>query len=423
MESVVRTNLPRVLRVTGRLELNTNSVACVSPLVDGVVREIRVEVGEDVEEHGILAYVHSRELGESKLRLVQEQLDLKFARDSCQWYKTVHDNTSELLAALESRQTTDGIETQFRNRPIGTFRQQLLSAAAQLDRTEADYQRIRSLGKSGIVPGKQVIRAEAEYKSADATFHALLEQIAFESRHQLRLAQQAQQQAEAACAISRSQLLILGYGADEIEAMDPIGEAERIAYYPVRAPFNATVIAKHAILSQHVDAHSTLFEIADLSTVWLRADVFEKDLKCVGDLRGRTIAFRATPYSEQEFSAKVFSLGDLVDDETRTVRLLATAANPNRLLKPGMFVEIELDSGDQREVLQVPASAVQRHEGTTFVFVHVGGEIFERRDVQVGRTMDEAVEVVDGLAEGDVIVVHGGFALKSEMLSELMVEE
>jgi RND family efflux transporter MFP subunit len=268
-----------------------------------------------------------------------------------------------------------------------------------------------------------VIRARAEHEAAEAGYRALKEQIRFDAQQQALNAQQKLQAAEAAVAISRSHLLILGYSETDIDSMDPITEAGRVAYYPVRSPINGTVIAKNAPLSKHVDDRTELMEIADLSTVWLRADVFEKDLNATRGLEDQSVTFSANSYPGQQFTADIFSSGNLVDDETRAARLLAIADNSERLLKPGMFVEIELTRRNDADVLQLPAAAIQRHAGATFVFVSDGAGRFERRNVKVGRSTSELVEIAAGLTDGESVVVNGGFALKSEMLSELMAEE
>jgi cobalt-zinc-cadmium efflux system membrane fusion protein len=299
----------------------------------------------------------------------------------------------------------------------------LVSAFARLKRAKADFERIRGLGANAVIPEKQVIRARAEHEAAEATYRALREQIRFDAQQQALEAQQALQAAEAAVAISRSHLFILGYSEEDIESMDPIAEGERVAYYPVRSPIAGTVIAKDAPLAQHVDDETELMEIADLSTVWLRADVFEKDLSATRGLKGSSVTFEVSSYPGQRFSADIFSLGDVVDDATRAARLLATADNSDRLFKPGMFVEIELVPRNDADVLQLPAAAIQRHTGVTFVFVSDGDNGFERRDVTLGRSTAELVEISAGLTERESVVVNGGFALKSEMLSELMVED
>lgn len=411
------------LRVTGRLELNAGRVAQVNPLVDGVVREVLVEVGQSVKAGEVLAYIDSREVGEAKLALVRDRLQVASARRTSQWHTTLQENTAALLELLERGAAIAEIEDAFRNRPAGAYREQLVSALVRLTRAQADFDRIRALGDNAVIPEKEVIRSRAEHEAARATYRALIEQTRFDAHQKALDAQHALQAAEAAAAISRSQLLILGYAEDDIESMDPLAEAGRIAYFPLRSPIAGTVIAKNARLSMHVSDETELLRVADLSTVWLRADVFEKDLAAVSGLEGKPVSFRAGSYPDRTFTANVFSLGDLVNDETRAVGLLAVAENPQRLLKPGMFVEIELSPGEDAAVLQLPASAIQRHNGATFVFVPGGDSAFQRREVQVGRSTPDLVEVVAGLAEGEPAVVRGGFALKSELLSDLLAEE
>jgi cobalt-zinc-cadmium efflux system membrane fusion protein len=422
-EAVRRGVWAESVRVTGRLELNESRVAHISPLVEGVVREVCVNLGQDVKEGEMLATVDSREVGEAKLKLVEHKLGLEFAKSDFDWNQTIYENTTSLLAALQDGRSIQDIQEEFHDRPIGNYREKLVSAAARRAHAAADYQRIHALQMEEIVPQKETIRAKAEYDSANASYEALVEQIKFDCRRQLLLAEQRLKEAQTAYTLGRSQLLIFGFRGDEVDAMDPIGEGERVAVYVVRAPFDGTIVGKHAVLSEHVDTSAELFELADLSTVWLRADVFEKDLGAIPDLRDKTVTFWTASYPQRPFTAKVFSLGSIVDDTTRAVRLLATADNRDRRLKPGMFVEIELPLDDAPGVLQVPAAAIQRHEDLTFVFVQRRETDFERRDVALGRSTAKAVEIVAGLEEGESVVVQGGFALKSEMLSELMAEE
>ena len=420
---VERGRWPERLQLTGRVELNASRVAHVSSLVEGVIREIPVEVGQTIREGDVLAYIDSREVGEAKLQLVKDQLQLASVERTRKWFATIHENVTALLDMLQEGLALDEVDAAFRNRPVGAYREQVFSAMAHLNRTKADFERIRGLGASAVIPEKEVIRARAEYEAAAATYRALKEQIRFGAQQKALEAAQELQAAEAAVAISRSHLLILGYCAEDLSSMDPIAEGERVAYYPLRSPISGTIIAKSAPLSQHVDEQTELMQIADLSTVWIRADVFEKDLGAIHGLEASPVSFQVNSYPNQRFTAEVFSLGDLVDDDTRAARLLAKAGNSDRLLKPGMFVEIELTRGDDGEVLQLPASAIQRHAGATFVFVSDGNSGFERRDVSIGRATSQRVEIREGLTEGESVVVSGGFALKSKLLSELMVEE
>ena len=421
-QPVRRNSLPRRLQVTGRLEIHGSRTARVHSLVEGVVREICVELGDTVEANQVLAYIDSHHVGEAKLALAKERLNLHGARQMCQWETVVHDNVLDLLAALERGMSPEEIETQFRDRPLGRYREQLVTALARVKLAAADHKRVHSLGQQGVLPEKRTLYALAEHDSAQAAYRALLEQMRFDAQQRLRVAQQRLQEAEGAVAIARSQLLILGYDGRAIDAMDPIAEGERVAYYPVRAPFAATVIARPPLLAQHVDEATTLVELADLSTLWLRADVFEKDLPSLVRLEDATLRFQTSSYPQQQFQAKILTVGHQVSDETRAVRLLAAADNAQGLLKPGMFVDVQLDADEDTSVLQIPLSAVQHHEGADFAFVACGDGQFARRDVRLGRSDAATVEVSAGLSEGDLVVVKGGFALKSEMLNDLLAE-
>jgi multidrug efflux pump subunit AcrA (membrane-fusion protein) len=101
---------------------------------------------------------------------------------------------------------------------------------------------------------------------------------------------------------------------------------------------------------------------------------------------------------------------------------MAAAENPDRVLKPGMFVEVELPVGSAEDVVQVPKSAIQADEGATFVFVQEAEEEFVRRDVAVGREGADVVEVTEGLRGGEPIAVRGTFALKAEMMRGELAE-
>jgi RND family efflux transporter MFP subunit len=250
----------------------------------------------------------------------------------------------------------------------------------------------------------------------------LLEQLKFTTARQLREAEQKLQEALTEERMSRAGLLILGYPEKEIDALDPLAEGEAVAHYPIHAPFAGTVINKHAVLSEFVGPQHQLYEIADLSKVWIHADVFEKDLAALSRMTSKTLTFRAAGYPDREFTAEIFHTGNAVDEKTRAVTLVAAADNPDGMLKPGMFVEVVLPVGTARKAVQIPSTAVQHENHETYVFVAVGNEEFERRPIRTGRSVGGVVEVVDGLKPGDRIVVEGGFALKSELLRDQLVE-
>ncbi len=408
--------------VTGKLALDEDRLAHIYSPVEGVLREAPVKLGESVAAGRALAMVDSKEIGDAKLDLVRQRMNVGFARTNKQWAETIHANTQALIAELAKSPPVTELETRFRDQPMGDNRQLLVTAYAKHEQTKADFERLRTLRDQSVGVEKDYIRAKADYESASATFQAAVEQLKFTTKQRLLETEQRLQEALTTEQVSRALLLILGYSEADIAKMDPIGEGEAVAHYPIRAPFAGTVIGKHAVLSEHVGPQHQLYEIADLSRVWLHADVFEKDLVTLGRVAGETLRFRAAGYPDREFTAQIFHTGDAVDDRTRAVKLIAVAENAEGLLKPGMFVEASLPLGTTRKSLRIPAGAVQRQDDETYVFVALDAEEFERRPIRAGRAAAATVEVLEGLQPGESVVVEGALALKSEMLKELLSE-
>lgn len=410
------------ITVTGKLAVDDDRLAHVYSQVEGVLREAPVKLGQDVKAGQTLAMVDSKEVGQAKLDLARNQLNLGFARTNHQWAETIHTNTQALIKALASNPPVSDLEKQFRDQPMGDNRQLLVAGYAKYEQTKADYERLHTLREQQVGVEKDYIRAKAEYESASATYQAVLEQLKFTTQQRLREADQKLQESLTAERMSRALLLILGYTEAEIAKMDPLAEGESVAHYPIRAPFDGTVIGKHAVLSEQVGPTHQLYEITDLSKVWLHADVFEKDLPALERVTGKRLEFTTAGYNDRRFTAEVAYTGDSVDEKTRAVRLIAIADNPERLLKPGMFVAVALPIGSKGTSVQIPSSAVQSQGTESYVFVASGADEFQKRVVRVGRTVGERVEVREGLRSGEKIVVEGGFALKSELMKDLLAE-
>ena len=410
------------ITVTGKLAVDEDRLAHVYSMVDGVLREAPVKLGQDVKAGQLLAMVDSKEVGQAKLDLARNRMNLGFARTNQQWATTIHNNTQALIKALASTPPVAQLEKQFQDQPMGDNRQLLVAGYAKYEQTKADYERLHTLREQQVGVEKDYIRAKAEFESASATYQAVLEQLKFTTQQRLREADQKLQEMLTAERMSRASLLILGYKDPEIDAMDPLAEGENVAHYPIRAPFDGTVIGKHAVLSEQVGPTHQLYEITDLSKVWLHADVFEKDLPALERVTGKRLEFTAAGYSDRRFTAEVAYTGDSVDEKTRAVRLIAIEDNPERLLKPGMFVAVSLPVGSKGASVQIPSSAVQSQGAESYVFVAAGADEFQKRVIRVGRTVGERVEVREGLRPGEKIVVEGGFALKSELMKELLSE-
>jgi len=420
VEPVRRDTLTEVARLTGKLALNEDRITRIHPLVEGRICEVKVQFGDQVKAGQVLAVVDSQQVGRAKLELFKAMQEVRLAKMNYEWQRTIRENTQALIASLEKGLPITDIEKQFGDRPMGEYRQQLLAAYAELHKARADHTRLTEVSGEGVVAAKQLIAAKATLDAAQATFSAAMEQIKFTVVRNELAAKQDLEKAQTTEGIDRQLLTILGYRNVKPEDIDPAIQKEAISDYTITSPFDGTVISKDVVLLDQVDSTTQMFSVADFSTVWVQADVYEKYLPLLQHLLNKVVRFRSESYPGRTFEARVFYLGNMVDAKTRTVDMRAVVDNPDRILKPGMFVELELPAQAVPDVLQVPASAIQTHDGKTFVFLQKGDGLFERRDVNVGRTAGGMVEIAAGLKEGEPVAVEGVFALTSEMLSALI---
>ncbi len=204
------------------------------------------------------------------------------------------------------------------------------------------------------------------------------------------------------------QLRALGLDPGKVSA-----RTSKLAEMIVTAPFAGTVIERHVVQGEQVSEGTTMFRLADLSTVWVMARVPESSLAAVALNRPATVMVRA--YTGHTFNGKVTWMGATLDEATRTLPVRIEVDNPERLLKAGMFAEVSLATSDQRAAVVVPIAAVQEQENTKVVFIAVGSDRFALRPVQLGARIGDAVEIVAGIRAGEQVVTNGGFALLSEL--------
>ena len=182
----------------------------------------------------------------------------------------------------------------------------------------------------------------------------------------------------------------------------------------ITAPRSGVVVERNVTPGQVVaygqsDTPASLFVIADLSTMWVLADVYEPDVPRVR--AGQTMTVRLPCCPNERHEGKVGYISDAVDPQTRTVKVRGAVANADRTLKAEMFVKVSIATGSSR-VLTVPQAAVHRENGTLYVLVAAGPDTYERRTVTVGADIDGAVEVLGGLTPADQVVSEGSILLK-----------
>jgi cobalt-zinc-cadmium efflux system membrane fusion protein len=428
-------SLPAELGVPGRIEANLNREVQITPRAPGIIREVKVELGQTVKKGDVLAVLDSADIGTARLDLRARQYELSTARIEANWKKLVAQNVAALIPELRKRTESDVIEKAYADRPLGTFRATLLQAYAEFDITSHEEEKTGGLFKKGILGEHPAFLAKHTREGAQAKFESVLEQARFDANLQTITAEQNVKKAEYAVIDAAQRLRILGVPEDVKALIDHAGDVaksgqpvgDEVTAYPILAPFDATVITKTpmAVASQKADIHDVLFALADLSTVWVQANIPESDFALLPALKQGTIRLGATAYPGKSFVARLLSIGATVDPTTRTVPMLATTANTDDLLKLGMFVRITLDTAVDVKALTVPSSAVVEIEGQKGVFVPGGtdGRTFKFKPVKIGRESGDRLVVSSGLDVGDPVVSKGAFLLKSELVLQSQTGE
>jgi len=294
------------------------------------------------------------------------------------------------------------------NIEIGELVSEYLSAKATLNKANAEaevsrrsVERARKLVDLGAVARSEYERREAEYKSALSSIDM--------QKAQMGMVEQ--------------KLRRFGWTNSEIESLDARADKQDggAPNTVLRCPFDGVVIKSEVAEGETVDAERELFALADLSTVWVQGDVYEKDISSIR--QGQAIKILANAYPDTTFNGRLTNLGDMLDPQTRTAKVRCEVANPKGLLKLEMMATIQVPTGARRRALMVPASAAQQVENETVVFVKIEGTKFEKRKVEIGANSDGWVEVRSGLKEGEKVVTQGAFMLKSHLKKEEFGED
>ena len=274
------------------------------------------------------------------------------------------------------------------------------------------------------IESSDVGQARADFVSARARFAAADSNLKRESdlaekkisssrERELAYSQWVTEQAGVRAAVMR--LRAIGLTPADVEAASQHDLGGRVQ---IRAPIAGTIIERHVTLGQAVERATDAFKIADTTHVWVTLDLYEKDLSRVRV--GQEVETRTESRPGEVFRGRVAFIVPVIDPATRTAKVRLEVPNPKGVLNAGQLVTARIvgdGKGISTDVLVVPRSAVEQVEGKTAVFIQSqpdGG--FERRNVLLGASGGDKVEVRQGLKVGDIVAVDGAFLLKSELL-------
>jgi cobalt-zinc-cadmium efflux system membrane fusion protein len=291
-----------------------------------------------------------------------------------------------------------------RSDAIGQMEGELLQSMLQVDedireaQVQMEYSRKAFEREDQLFKAKVSARAEVESASAQYTKDAL-------TLNGLRLKRQA--------TIKTYQERLSLLGLAPVSALQVVDTRHIDPYTSIRAPRGGLVVARNINTGELVDTTKELFQIADLSKVWIVGDVFEKDIHRIQ--KGESVEIHLDGFPDTKFSGVVNLVDSMLDPQTRTLEIRVEVSNPHALLKPNMFARMNILTG-QDLVLSVPKSAIQQSGDHTYVYVQTALHQYEERSVTVHLTDEDAVEVLQGLKAGEQVVSNGSLALKGEAL-------
>jgi cobalt-zinc-cadmium efflux system membrane fusion protein len=383
-----------LLETTGEIQAPDGRIAHVTPRVSGVVREIARARGDSVAAGAALATIESADLGEARAAYDAAVADLAVAERNVEaWRHQVQGSAApsggsgwvDLDQALGER----------------------AAAVTERDVVERTFNRTKELEARGLRSRTELLAAEADLIKARSRADAAERRLPVLGTVADTELTRARQRADAA----RAKLQAFGGDAG--------ARGDRATTVVLRSPIAGVVTARDLTVGQTVEATAKVFSVADLSEIWVVAALYDRDLAAVR--QGQPATIRVQGLGDAVFKGKVIQVGPGIDEKTRTLPVRIAVRNPasaNGLaLRPGMFATVALETSRKPGALLIPTAAVQSLDGQPLVVVETllsAGAADHRRPVKLGSRDQEAVEVVEGLSAGELVVVANAYLLKSE---------
>lgn len=386
---VRRQSLALSLKATGQIETSPNRKVEVTTPIIGTVTQLLAQPGDRVQAGQPVAILSSSEIAGLRVDSIQKR--------------------SEAEADLRKAEADLRLAQQntVRQRQIASA--DLRQAQSQLAFAQERYDRDRDLLKVGAIPRRQVLESETqlmEVKSVVAKSVSRLDFLQAESDLQ-------KAQSDVSLARSRIQLSDAGYTA-RLKQLG--GSANTNGTVTIKAPISGTVADREVTLGESgQDAGKRIMTILNDRSVLVAANVYEKDLDQIKV--GQKVQVKVASLSNRTFVGRISVIGAAVEGESRVVPVKAELDNPDGLLKPGMFAELNLLTGRSSvPVVAIPQSAiVETNDKKKVVFVQ-NGNAYQPSEVALGQSSGELVEIKSGLFDGDMVVVQRATQLYAQSL-------
>jgi Cu(I)/Ag(I) efflux system membrane fusion protein len=209
---------------------------------------------------------------------------------------------------------------------------------------------------------------------------------------------------------SQEKLFLWGITEDQITELKETKKVK--THMAIYSPTSGTVIEKFVREGMYVMEGENLYDIADLKNVWMFGDIYESE---ISDVKiGQEVKVKTQAYPDEVFTGRISFIEPVLNPVTRTAKIRADFSNPHYKLKPEMYVEVKIKSGENQNCLTIPASAVINTGHMVMAWVEKEPNVFVPRDVKLGEKLGDYYVVLDGLSEGEMVASQGGFLIDSE---------
>lgn len=359
----------KVLNTTGKVEAAENRLFDITPTVTGVVKNVYVKLGDPVSSGQRLATVFSPEIASVLTKLLEDR--------------------ARLQADIARIRLQNQRDVTVQSKDAGHF--------------QTDMKREELLLQEGLTARKNFLEAEHAYDIAETKLEVMRKQV-------VQDVQLLERQYSTTTQSVKSQLRVMGLPETSIN--EAIASNKVISEVPIISPVSGVVTFRDVTQGETLSSGKKIFSIVNLSPIWITSEIYQDQLQQIK--LGQQA--KLTTASGKAVVGKISNIGTVVDPVTHTIRVRVVTDNKSGELKPDMFVnaEIVVDKSKKQQVI-VPTSAILEDANRAFVYVQYGNE-YQPVTVKIGsRTATEA-EILDGLFEGDLLVVHGGKQLRAQSM-------
>jgi cobalt-zinc-cadmium efflux system membrane fusion protein len=269
---------------------------------------------------------------------------------------------------------------------VGEAKSEYFKALADAELAKSSLEREQRLFERGAGAGKNLQAAEAERKVAEASLEA-----------------------------AEKKLHVLGFTEEQVQKAADTHEIKPLI--TLFSPISGKIVDNTMSLGTMVDQSTEILTVLDPRVLCVDANIYERDISKIRVGQEVDVTVPANP--DVVFKGKIQYVGDIMNEETRTITVRTEVENEGLNLKAGMFASLRILLDRQARALTVPQTAVLDDGDLKIAFLKKGGEFFPR-EITVGTKMDGLIEVLSGLEEGDVVVTTGSFQLKSKLYDEIL---